>query len=176
MSKDGFESSGSKERIELLDWINTKQNKPLVLRFELVGLGAKLPNKERDSDAGIDIYTNIQEPVCLNPGDGYTFPTGISSEIPEGYAILIRDRSSLGSKLIGHLAGVIDSEYRGQWKITLINHGQLPYTVDPGDKICQGILTKVYDVDIRDVDKHPEENGSLSNSNRGDKGYGSSGK
>ena len=164
----------------LTAWIRRQIHKAvfptIVVKFKLVEKGAKLPTKERPTDAGIDFYTNISWPVYINPGDGYTFTTGIRSEIPKGYAILLRDRSGLGSSLLGITAGVIDMEFRGEWKITIVNHGTYQREFLPGDKIAQGIITKVYDADIRDVDNHPRENGTLTPSNRGEKGFGSSGR
>lgn len=142
--------------------------KSIPLKFT-VSDGGTLPTKARKSDAGIDIYTNIQHPYTLHPGDGYTFPTGVRGEIPEGYCILLRDRSSLGSKLVGSLAGVWDCEYRGEFKVTLANHGRYPYTVQPGDKIVQGILSRVIDCEITEV-------AELTQSDRGNKGHGSSGR
>lgn len=146
-----------------------------VLKFKLVGEGAKLPTKQRKSDAGIDIYTNILYPVTLTPGSGHKFSTGIKAEIPPGYCVLLWDRSGIGSQFVVKCAGVIDQEYRGEWFVTLVNLGHSEMTISPGDKIIQGILTPVVDCEIRDVDAHPEENGTLSETERGEKGHGSSG-
>ncbi len=147
----------------------------LHLKFKLSD-GAKLPSRNHSDDAGIDIYTNIKESVMIEPGGIATLTTGIRSEIPYGYCMLIWDRSGLGQKGIGKCAGVIDCGYRGEWFITLANHNRIQTrTFNYGDKIVQGILTKVIDCKIVDVDQDPGENGILSESERGEKGYGSSG-
>lgn len=149
----------------------------LKVKFKLTGQNAKLPTRNHKNDAGIDIYTNIQESVMIEPGGIQTLPTGIRSEIPEGYCMLIWDRSGLGSKGIGKCAGVIDCGYRGEWFVTLANHNRIETrTINPGDKIIQGILTKVIDYEIVNVDDDIRENGILSDSERGEKGYGSSGR
>lgn len=148
----------------------------LKLKFKRTTPTAKLPSQKYETDAGIDIYTDIAEPITIHPGDGHTFTTGIRSEIPPGYALLLWDRSSLGSSLIHRCAGVIDSDYRGEILITLANIGTNPRTILPGDKIIQGIITKIYTVDIRDVDTHPQENGTLTKTERDTKGFGHSGR
>ncbi|PIT97989.1 MAG: dUTP diphosphatase [Candidatus Andersenbacteria bacterium CG10_big_fil_rev_8_21_14_0_10_54_11] len=128
---------------------------------------AKLPVKDNPADAGIDVFTN--ESYVLRPGEVHAFTTGISVEFPEGYAALIWDRSGLGSKGIHRLAGVIDSGYRGEWKIVLINLSGAPYEVTAGDKIAQCVLQKFEPVEII-------ETAELAVSARGEKGFGSSGR
>ena len=97
------------------------------------------------------------------------FPTGIAVEFPEGYVALLWDRSGLGSKGIHRLAGVIDSGYRGEWKVVLLNTTKEPFEIKKGDKIIQCIIQKFEPVEILEVDE-------LSNSQRGEKGFGSSGR
>lgn len=140
-----------------------------VLSFQVKKLdaNAKLPEKNNPNDAGIDIFSN--EAHTLQPGEVYMFSTGISVAIPDGYVALIWDRSGLGSKGIHRLAGVIDSGYRGEWKIVLANVSNDPYEVEVGDKIAQCVLQQFEKVTISEVDELPE-------SLRGEKGFGSSGK
>lgn len=128
---------------------------------------AKLPAKGNPLDAGIDIFTN--ETYTLAPGETHMFTTGIAASLPEGHVALIWDRSGLGSKGIHRLAGVIDSIYRGEWKIVLINLSQAPYEIKAGDKIAQCIVQRFEPVDITEV-------AELSETARGDKGFGSSGR
>ena len=128
---------------------------------------AKLPEKSDPADAGIDIFTN--ESKTLQPGEMHMFSTGIAVAIPEGTVALIWDRSGLGSKGIHRFGGVIDSGYRGEWKIILANFSKEPYTVEPGDKIAQCVLQQFERADISEVAELPD-------SIRGDKGFGSSGK
>lgn len=128
---------------------------------------ATLPTRENASDAGIDIYTN--ESYTLRPGERHTFSTGIAVEFPEGYVALFWDRSGLGSKGIHRLAGVIDSGYRGEWKVVLLNTTDQPYKIEKGDKIIQCVLQKFEPVQIEEVEV-------LSETARAEAGFGSSGR
>ncbi len=128
---------------------------------------AKLPRKAHATDAGIDIYSN--ETHVLQPGEAHAFPTGIATEFPEGYVALVWDRSSLGAAGIHRLAGVIDSGYRGEWKIILLNTTDKPYSIKRGEKIAQALLQSFEPVKIVLVKR-------LTGSSRGSKGFGSSGK
>jgi len=128
---------------------------------------AVVPTKENSNDAGIDVYTN--ESYVLQPGERHTFGTGVAVEIPDGYVALFWDRSGLGSKGIHRLAGVIDSGYRGEWKVVLLNTSDEPYEIKKGDKIVQCVLQKFEPVDIQEVDE-------LSDTERGEAGFGSSGR
>lgn len=140
-----------------------------MIKFNVVKLSpdATLPTKENASDAGIDIYTN--EAYTLKPGERYMFSTGISVEFSKGYVALLWDRSGLGSKGIHRLAGVIDSGYRGEWKVVLLNTTKEKYEIKKGDKIIQCILQKFEPTKIKEVKK-------LTESKRGKKGFGSSGR
>lgn len=128
---------------------------------------ATLPTKGNPADAGIDIYTN--ESYILKPGETHLFGTGIAVEIPTGYVALFWDRSGLGSKGIHRLAGVVDSGYRGEWKIVLTNLTKKKFEIKAGDKIVQCLIQKFEPVKIKEV-KH------LSDTSRGAKGFGSSGR
>ena len=128
---------------------------------------ATLPAKRNSEDAGIDIYTN--ETYTLQPGERHMFTTGIACAIPDGYVGLLWDRSGLGSKGIHRFAGVIDSGYRGEWKVILWNSTNEPFEIKAGDKIIQCIVQKFEATEITEVD-------SLEESERGEKGFGSSGR
>lgn len=128
---------------------------------------AILPAKKDSSDAGIDIFTN--ETYALKPGEVHAFSTGISVEFPRGYVALLWDRSGLGASGIHRLAGVIDSGYRGEWKVVLINLTKKTYKIQAGDKIVQCILQKFEPVKIT-------ETKNLRDSKRGKRGFGSSGR
>ena len=126
-----------------------------------------MPTKGNPDDAGIDIFTN--ESYTLKPGEVHMFSTGISVEFPKGYVALLWDRSGLGSKGIHRLAGVIDSGYRGEWKVVLINLTKESCKIQAGDKIIQCIVQKFEPVKITEAKK-------LKESKRGKKGFGSSGR
>ena len=128
---------------------------------------ATLPKKNDPADAGIDVFTN--ESYTLQPGETHVFSTGISVEFPEGFVALLWDRSGLGSKGIHRLAGVIDSGYRGEWKVALVNLSSEPYEIKAGDKIIQCVLQQFEPVQIAEVQQ-------VTETTRGAKGFGSSGR
>lgn len=128
---------------------------------------ATLPFKENPTDAGIDIFTN--ESYTLKPGETHSFSSGISVEFPKGYVALLWDRSGLGSKGIHRLAGVIDSGYRGEWKVVLLNTTKKAFAIHKGDKIVQCIIQKFEPAKITEVKE-------LKQSKRGKRGFGSSGR
>lgn len=139
------------------------------LRFKVQRLApdALLPTKNNPADAGIDIYSN--ETWTLKPGERHAFSTGIAVEFSPGYVALLWDRSGLGSQGVHRLAGVIDSGYRGEWKVVLINLTKKPYPIHKGDKIVQCVVQKFESVRITEAKK-------LNLSVRGKKGFGSSGR
>lgn len=139
----------------------------ISLEVKKLSQDATLPTKENPADAGIDVYTN--ESYTLKPSEVHAFSTGISASFPEGYVALLWDRSGLGSKGIHRLAGVIDSEYRGEWKVVLANLSDEPYQIKAGDKIAQCVLQKFEPVEIKEVKK-------LTVTARGAGGFGSSGR
>ncbi len=128
---------------------------------------ATVPTKKDPTDAGIDIYTN--ETHVLRPGEVHAFSTGISVEFPEGHAALLWDRSGLGIGGIHRLAGVIDSGYRGEWKVALVNLTDQPYEIKAGDKIIQCLLQKFEPAQIEEVEE-------LTETARAEAGFGSSGR
>ena len=134
----------------------------LSFKVQKLSPNAILPTKNNQDDAGIDIYTN--ESHTLNPGETYMFSTGIAVEFPRGYVALLWDRSGLGSNGIHRLAGVIDSGYRGEWKVILVNLTKKPYGIKAGDKVIQ-----FEPVRIKEVKK-------LSDTKRAAAGFGSSGR
>lgn len=139
----------------------------IAFKVQKIANNAILPTKDNPTDAGIDIYTN--ESYTLRPGEVYMFTTGISVEFPKGYVALLWDRSGLGSKGIHRLAGVIDSGYRGEWKVVLLNTTKKPYPIKQGDKIIQCIMQKFEPARITEAK-------ALKQSKRSKKGFGSSGR
>jgi dUTP pyrophosphatase len=139
----------------------------IAFKVKKIAADAVLPTKHTPTDAGIDIYTN--ETYTLRPGERHMFSTGLSIEFPEGYVALLWDRSGLGSKGIHRLAGVIDSSYRGEWKVVLLNTTDEPFEIKQGDKIIQCIMQKFEPVEISEV-------AELSDTERGASGFGSSGR
>jgi len=128
---------------------------------------AKLPVRKREGDAGLDLYS--VEDVNLNPGEWKAISTGIAVEIPKGYVGLIKDRSGLALKYALHcLAGVIDENYRGEIKVVVINLGREKVFIQKGTRIAQLLLVPYLKVEPVEVEE-------LSDTERGEKGFGSSG-
>lgn len=130
---------------------------------------AKLPDKANLFDAGLDLYCDEKEVVSLAPGERKLFSTGISVAIPKGFVGLIWPRSGHAVKKgLDTMAGVIDSPYRGEVKVLLINHSNEYQVYSPGDKIAQMLVQIIPDftaVEVEDLDA----------TSRGEKGFGSSG-
>lgn len=142
--------------------------KMLRIKFSLLDKNAKLPSYAHTGDAGFDIYSS--EEKAINKGKYELISTGISSEIPKGYFVSLRDRSGLAAKNGLHVfAGVIDAGYRGEWKVVLANFGNKPYKVGKKERIAQGILQFAPRTKIVQAKK-------LSKSKRGIGGFGSTGK
>lgn len=129
---------------------------------------AKLPAKAHLGDAGWDLFTNIHQEIVIQPGGRYVVSTGCSFAIPDGYYGRIADRSGNACKMGVHiLAGVIDSSYRGEVKICVINlDRENSLRIKHGDKIAQMIITKIYIHDIVEVEY-------LDETVRGSDGFGS---
>ena len=138
---------------------------------KLLRKGAKLPTYGSQWAAGADLYACLDAPVTLSPGETKLIPIGIAMEIPVGYAGLVYARSSLASKrglAPANKVGVVDCDYRGEFFIPLRNHGDVPQTVEPGDRIAQMILTPYLTAQFIEVD-------TLSDTVRGEGGFGSTG-
>lgn len=140
-----------------------------VLKFKKLNAEAKIPKYAYPNDAAFDLYST--EEVVIWPGKRYTFQIGIASEIPAGWYVSIRGRSSLALKYgIDVLAGVIDAGYRGEWGVVLVNLGEQPLQVEKGDKIAQASILPLPDqARIIEAEK-------LSGSERGVRGFGSTGR
>ena len=133
--------------------------------------GAKLPTYGSAFAAGADLYACLDTPVTIQPHETVLVPTGLSFEIPAGWAGMIHARSGLATKR--HLApankvGVIDSDYRGEVMVSLHNHSNQPQTVDPGERIAQMVIMPYLAAEFYEADE-------LSDTARGDGGFGSTG-
>lgn len=131
-----------------------------------------LPKRQSDEAAGFDLSASIAEDITLNPGELVTVPTGISLEMEKGYAGLVFGRSGLGIKHGIHPSngvGVIDSDYRGEICVGLCNVSGKPYAIKPFDRIAQLVVIRLAEVTVTEAE-------SLSETERGEKGFGSTGK
>ncbi len=143
-----------------------------TIRVKKLHPNAKLPTYGSPEAAGADLYACLEEAVTITPGETFFVPTGIALEVPKGCAGLIYARSGLACKrglAPANKVGVVDSDYRGEVKVALHNHSQMPQTVEPGERVAQFIITPV-------LTPAYEEAASLSNTDRGVGGFGSTGK
>lgn len=107
--------------------------------------------------AGADLKARIDAPVLIHPQESAMIPTGVRVEIPEGYEIQVRPRSGLAAKnqiTVLNTPGTIDSDYRGEIKVVLINHGKNAFEVTPGMRIAQAILAPYVKARFVKVDAH----------------------
>ena len=139
----------------------------MKLKIKKIHESAKIPTRAHHDDAGIDMYACGIHTV--EPHMTAMIPVGIACEIEEGYVGLIWDKSSIGSKSIKTLGGVIDAGYRGEISIMVHNLTEKAYTFEHGHKVAQMLIQKVEFPDIEEV-------GALSETIRGEGGFGSTGK
>mgnify|MGYP001277896647 CR=1 FL=1 len=148
---------------------------PGVEELKKLSPEAKLPEKNNDSDSGFDLFILKDEDFkgevfVLESGKRKVFSTGIALQLPAGFGMLVKDRSSGAVKDGIHtLAGVIDNGYRGEIKICLVNLSDKSRVFSKGQKVAQGVLHYVPVCDVKEVKE-------LSDTERGNKGFGSSGK
>lgn len=120
------------------------------LKFKLLDKVAKLPQYACDTDAGFDIFST--EAVTIKKGERKILKTGLSSEIPKGWYVQFFDKSGVAAKLGLHaLGGVIDSAYRGEWGVIMVNLGEEKVTIEKGDKIVQGVFLPITKPKIKEV-------------------------
>ncbi|MDP6179735.1 MAG: dUTP diphosphatase [Desulfatiglandales bacterium] len=130
-----------------------------------------LPGYESEDSSGMDIRAAVKEELTLNPGEIRLIPTGLAVAIPQGYEGQVRPRSGLALEHgIGMVnsPGTIDSDYRGEIGIIVINWGHRPFKIKRGDRIAQIIIARAYQADITEVD-------DLDSTQRGGGGFGHSG-
>lgn len=133
--------------------------------------GNPLPEYATASSAGMDIRAMLGEPVVLMPGQRTLVPTGLKVEIPDGYEMQLRPRSGLALRsgiTLVNTPGTIDADYRGEIGVILINLSQEPFTINPGERICQSVVAPVVHIEW-------EEASDLTESERGAGGFGHSG-
>ena len=130
------------------------------------------PKYKTDGSSGVDLSAFLENKVLIKPNSSELIPTGLQVAIPEELEIQIRPRSGLAAKeRIGVLnsPGTIDSDYRGELKIILFNHGKEDFIINNGDRIAQMVLVPILKMEFEEVD-------SLPNTLRGQGGFGSTGK
>ena len=142
------------------------------VKITLLKHGPKvLPEYATEGSAGIDVMAAIHEPISIGPGERILVPSGFKLEIPLEYEVQIRPRSGLAIKhgiTVLNSPGTIDSDYRGEIGIILINHSKNKFIVNPKDRIAQMVICKVTKMNLVKVSL-------LNNTERGSGGFGSTG-
>ena len=132
----------------------------------------KLPEYKSDGASGMDLIAFIKEPINVKPKTSSLIPTGLSIAFSKNYEIQIRPRSGLAAKKnisVLNTPGTIDSDYRGEIKVIIYNHGKTDFIVNNGDRIAQMVLSPVIKMELNETDNLPE-------TIRGEGGFGSTDK
>ena len=132
----------------------------------------ELPSYKTSGASGMDLMAFIKSSITINPKTSALIPTGLSMAFSEDYEVQIRPRSGLAAKnniSVLNTPGTIDSDYRGEIKVIIYNHGHEDFVINDKDRIAQIISTPVLKMDLEESDKLPE-------TMRGDGGFGSTGK
>ena len=132
----------------------------------------KLPIYKTSGASGMDLMAFTKSEITIKPKSSYLIPTGLSLAFPEDYEVQIRPRSGLAAKnniSVLNTPGTIDSDYRGEIKVIIYNHGTENFVVKNNDRIAQMILTPVIKMELQETDELPS-------TIRGERGFGSTGK
>jgi len=151
--------------------IDSKTNIDVLIKRLSNGLDLPLPGYQSNQAAGMDLYAALDEQLVLSPGSYALVPTGIAIHLPKNFEAQIRPRSGLAVKFgitVLNTPGTIDSDYRGEIKVIIINLGKESYTVQHGDRIAQMIIKPVIQANVVLSEILPE-------SERGSSGFGSTG-
>lgn len=143
-----------------------------TVRVKKLNPNAILPTYGSPEAAGADLYACLDTPVTIEPGETCWIPTGIALEVPKGCAGLIYARSSMGAKrglAPANKVGVIDSDYRGEIRVVLLNHSKKAQSVEPGERVAQLLITPVLTPVYEECD-------ALDSTSRGTGGFGSTGR
>lgn len=133
--------------------------------------GYQLPAYETFSSAGMDVRAALSEPVTLAPLQRVLIPTGLRVQLPHGYEMQMRPRSGLALRngiTLLNTPGTVDADYRGEIGVILINLSNEPFTINPGERICQMVVTNYTRVEWVSVDE-------IDETERGDGGFGHTG-
>lgn len=146
----------------------------IALRWLEHGRGLAVPGQQTAGAAGVDLPAALgpDEVVVIEPGRTAMIPTGFAIALPEGFEAQIRPRSGLAAKhavTVLNSPGTVDADYRGEVKVMLINHGHVPFEVRRGDRIAQMVVAPVTAVSFIEQE-------TLDDTERGEKGHGSTGR
>lgn len=133
---------------------------------------AHLPEYKSEGASGADLFAYIEDTVVIKPGERYLIPTGVAVQLPYCYELQVRPRSGLALKhgiTVLNTPGTVDSDYRGELQVLLVNLGDEDFRLQKGDRIAQAVITKVERVRFEEVS-------FLDETKRGERGYGSTGR
>ena len=144
----------------------------MILKIKRETPEIDIPEYESLGASGFDLKAHLGNSIFVEPRDLAIVPTGLSFEVPSGYEMQIRSRSGLAIKhsvMVLNSPGTIDSDYRGEVKVILINLGHSTFRVRPGARIAQGVIAAVQQVDLLEIQE------DLTETIRGSQGFGSTG-
>jgi dUTP pyrophosphatase len=148
------------------------QGSPVDVRFKRLRAGAQVPAYQSEHAAGLDLHACLDAPLTIAPGDIVLVPCGFAMAIPHGFEAQVRPRSGLATKHgIGmpNAPGTVDSDYRGEMMVPLVNLGRAAFTVEHGMRVAQMVIAPVARAAVREVDE-------LDGTARGHGGFGSTGR
>lgn len=141
------------------------------MKLKIISKSGVLPKYGTSGSAGFDLPAFLEAPVVLQPGERRLIPTGIFLELPEGYEAQVRGRSGIairnGIGLVNGI-GTIDTDYRGELQVPLINWGSEPFTINNGDRIAQVVIARFEQAELELTDR-------LEETQRGAGGFGHTG-
>lgn len=143
-----------------------------MIEIKLVTKSGNIPAYETEGSAGMDLKAVLNEPVVLAPGERRLIPTGLFIELPQGYEAQVRARSGLAIKhgiTLINCVGTIDSDYRGEIQVPLVNLGQEDFEIKNGERIAQMVIAKYEQISWKITDE-------LSETERGAGGFGHTGR
>ncbi|MHC4128352.1 MAG: dUTP diphosphatase [Planctomycetota bacterium] len=141
------------------------------LRFKRLSPHAVLPKYQSEQASGMDLHAALEEPVMIEVGGIARIPCGFAVAVPDGHEAQIRPRSGLASNFglsVPNAPGTVDSDYRGEVIVALINHGPAPFVVEPKMRIAQMVVAPVAHCEVEEVE-------DLDDTDRGAGGFGSTG-
>ena len=150
--------------------MNSKMN-----RVKIYSTSGELPRYETENSAGLDLRALLDEPMIIKPMERVLIPTGIFLEIPNGFEGQVRARSGLSIKhglTMVNGVGTVDSDYRGELKVPMINLGSEEFKVESGDRIAQIVFARYETVNFEPVDSNED----LEKTERGTGGFGHTGR
>ena len=144
----------------------------IKVKIKKLNSKVKVPKYKTDGSSGVDLEAFIENPIIVEPNSSKLIPTGISLSIPQECEVQVRPRSGLAAESsisVLNTPGTIDSDYRGEIKVILFNHGNEQFVVKNGDRIAQMVLVPIFKFQFEEVNE-------LTQTIRGSGGFGSTGK